>query len=477
MSRKAKKMEKQQMIHKEDGNILQALGVTRSVIRPREEVDIQLREDRIGRYFKKYLNKFVFVEFSDEFMASNKAGHLMKGVPVPLRRKEVKEFAGGKGIDFLVLAENMAWVMGCDPHFKYTKNYCAILSKLYNYKLYEEMMKEGRDAAENGEMDNACIHFRAALCMKYDYLHAMYSYARACRVMYEHSMNEEYIGRFKAEALDWFEILTETHPRFAMGYYYLGYSYLNMGLYGKAKLAWQDYLKFGRNGRDRREITKRLNQIAHPVAIEDGCLKIGAGRYEEGIDILEPYLKSQYKDWWPLHYYLGRGYVQADQISDAVAEFKKVLMINGSHVETMKELLQIYEEQDDRANVKKFSEKIRMIEEAQAEDQAKLVEDTQKENKRIEDEEPEPIPEESRESFDTSELDEFEPESALAAADEAAKAEADASVTEAETTVAPGDADAEEAVADTADTVETEPAEAKEKGLRKAKIRPRSRKQ
>ncbi len=476
MSRKAKKMEKQQMIHKEDGNILQALGVTRSVIRPREEVDIQLREDRIGRYFKKYLNKFVFVEFSDEFMASNKAGHLMKGVPVPLRRKEVKEFAGGKGIDFLVLAENMAWVMGCDPHFKYTKNYCAILSKLYNYKLYEGMMKEGRDAAENGEMDNACIHFRAALCMKYDYLHAMYSYARACRVMYEHSKNEEYIGRFKAEALDWFEILTETHPRFAMGYYYLGYSYLNMGLYGKAKLAWQDYLKFGRNGRDRREITKRLNQIAHPVAIEDGCLKIGAGRYEEGIDILEPYLKSQYKDWWPLHYYLGRGYVQADQISDAVAEFKKVLMINGSHVETMKELLQIYEEQDDRANVKKFSEKIRMIEEAQAEDQAKLVEDTQKENKRIEDEEPEPIPEESRESFDTSELDEFEPESALAAADEAAKAEAEAAVAEAETTVAPGDADAEEAVADTADTVETEPAEAKEKGLRKAKIRPRSRK-
>ena len=191
-----------------------------------------------------------------------------------------------------------------------------------------------------------------------------------------------------------------------------------MGLYGKAKLAWQDYLKFGRNGKDRREITKRLNQIAHPVAIEDGCLKIGAGRYEEGLEILEPYLKSQFKDWWPLHYYLGRGYVQADRISDAVTEFKKVLMINGSHLETMKELLLIYEEQDDRANIKKYSEKIKMIEAAQEEDQAQLVENTQKENKRLEEEEPEPIPEESRESFDTSELDEFEPESALAAADE-----------------------------------------------------------
>ena len=49
----AKKQQQEQMIHKEDGNILQALGVTRTVIRPREEVDIQLREDRIGRYFKK----------------------------------------------------------------------------------------------------------------------------------------------------------------------------------------------------------------------------------------------------------------------------------------------------------------------------------------------------------------------------------------------------------------------------------------
>lgn len=409
MARKKKKEENKPIVKgKEDMSLLQVMGVTRTVVRPREEVDIQLREDRIGRYFRKYLNKFVFVEFSKEFMDRNKAGELMRGVPVPLRKKEVKEFAGGNGIDFLVLAENMAWVMGCDPHFKYTESYCKILRKLYNYKLYEGMMKEGRDFAERGEMDNACIHFRAALCMKYDYMHAMYSYARACRVMYENSRNEEYIGRFKAEALDWFEILTETHPRFAMGYYYLGYSYLNMGLYGKAQLAWQSFLKFGRNGKDRREITKRLNQIAHPVAIEDGCLKIGAGRYEEGIEILEPYLKSQFNNWWPLHYYLGRGYVQADRIPEAVAEFKKVLMTNGSHIETMKELVSIYEMQDDRANVKKYTEKIKLIEDAQEKDHAKLVEATQKENKKLEEQEPEPIAKENRESFDTGAVDEYE---------------------------------------------------------------------
>ena len=88
---------------KEKKSIAQNMGITRTVIRPREECDIQLREDRIGKYFKKYLNKFVFVEFSEDFMKKSKAGDLMRGVPIPLRKKEIKEFAGGEGIDMLVV--------------------------------------------------------------------------------------------------------------------------------------------------------------------------------------------------------------------------------------------------------------------------------------------------------------------------------------------------------------------------------------
>lgn len=48
--------------------ISQNMGITRTVERSWEERDIQLREDRIGRYFKKYLNRFVFAEFSEEFI-------------------------------------------------------------------------------------------------------------------------------------------------------------------------------------------------------------------------------------------------------------------------------------------------------------------------------------------------------------------------------------------------------------------------
>ncbi len=341
--------------------LAQSMGITRTVVRSPEESDIKIREDRIGRYFQKYLKRFVFVEFADEFLAKTKVKDIMKGVPVPLRKEDVKEFAGGAGLKATHIAENMAWVMGSDPKFKYTKQYVAYLSTLFNYKIYEGMLKLGRDAAEKEDYDNACIHFRASLCMQPDYLHGMYSYARVCRSMYLESDDPEYVGRFKAEALDYFELLTETHPRFAQGYYYLGYAYLNMGLYNKTFAAWRGFLKFTRNGKDRREINQRIKQIQDPMRIEEGCNEISAQRFDTGIEILEPYLDTKFKDWWPLHYYLGVGYVHTDRVPMAMARFKTVLGLNPSHLETMEELVKIYEEQKDKENATKYRKKIQLI--------------------------------------------------------------------------------------------------------------------
>lgn len=376
------------MTEQKKKTLAQSMGITRTVIRDPSESDIQLREDRIGRYFKKYLSKFLFDEFSPAFMAQSKAGDLMKGVPIPLRKKDMKAFAGGEGVPMLTIAENMAWVMGCDPHFKHTKDYVAILKKLYNHKLYEGMLKEGRDAAERGAMDDACIHFRAALCMKPDYLHAMYSYARACRAMYLDSHNEEYVGRFKAEALDYFELVTETHPRFAQGYYYLGYAYLNMGLYIKADLTWREFLKFSRNGKDKKEIRKRLEQLQGPLQIEQGYNDVMAGRYSEGLVRLEPFLNSQFNTWWPLYYYLGVAYEMTGKKSEAISSFKKVLTMNASHIETMEELVAIYTQEGDRENRRKYEQKIQLIKKTMEEDQKAFKKEIQEEDRELQEKEP-----------------------------------------------------------------------------------------
>lgn len=347
-------------------------GIKRTVNRTPEEYDIQLREDRIGRYFKKYLSKFIFAEFSKEYMAKGKMEELMDGVPIPLRKSDLETFAGGAGIKGAHLAANMAWVMGIDPHFQYTPTYKNFLYKIFNFKIIEGMLKTGRDAAEREEYEEACIHFRAALCLNPEYLHAMYSYARCCREMYLAGTNEEYIARFKAESFDFFQLTTEAHPRHAQSYYYLGYAYLNKGQYAKAQQTWHRFLSFTKNPKDRKEINERLKQIDEPVKIEEAINEISAGRCAQGVDILEHYLKSDFSNWWPLHYYLGVGYLSMGKRKDAVNAFKRTLEKNGSHLASMEALADIFKESGDNEEEQKYRKKIGLVKENQSEKEAYL---------------------------------------------------------------------------------------------------------
>ncbi|MGI6737453.1 MAG: hypothetical protein ACOX41_09130 [Anaerovoracaceae bacterium] len=223
------------------------------------------------------------------------------------------------------------------------------------------------------------MHFRASLCIFPQYMDAMYSYARVCREMYKQGEDTEYVGRFKAEALDWWELLTKYYPNFAQAYYYLGYAYLNIGLYLKAKLAWQDFIKKSHNSKDKAEIRKRLGQIEDPVRIEAGCNDISTGRWEEGLEILEPYLDSQFREWWPLHYFVGLACARTGRTAEAVSRFKYALSLNPSHLETMEELLTIYRAQNDKENIRKYEEKMKLIRADLREEEAEARRKAQKE--------------------------------------------------------------------------------------------------
>lgn len=325
------------------------------------ETDIRKRNDRVGKYLQSYLNEFVFDEFSDVFLQKSGIKELMKGVPIPLRKSDVEKFQGGNGLKTLHIAENMAWIIGINPKFKYTEHYIAFLLSLYNHKIFQGILKKGRDAAEKEDLDSACVLFRACLCLKPDYLDAMYSYARVCREMYLKGGTEDYVGNLKAESIDYFELLTEIHPDFAQAYYYLGYAYLNLGLYVKAELTWKDFIEKTRNSKDKKEINERLQQLEAPVKIESGCNDVMAGRYEDGISKLEPYVKSQFNTWWPLYYYLGVAYSRVEEKEEAIKCLKEVLKLKPSQIEPMEELVMIYKELGDKDNETKYNKKIDLI--------------------------------------------------------------------------------------------------------------------
>jgi tetratricopeptide (TPR) repeat protein len=314
----------------------------------------------VEKYLKGYAESFVFDAFSEDFIARGKLDFL-RDVPIPLRAEDTEAFRSQESLPIAHIGENMARVMGASPSFPHAKAYVEFLNRHMGKQAASGLVNEAKNAAEREEYDEACIRFRAALCVESQNLAAMYGYARVCRAMYLAGDDNEYIGRFKAEALEYFELTTEAHPRFPPAYYYLGYAYLNMGLYQKAQLAWKHYLEHSTHPKDRREIKERMRQLADPLEIERGYNAVLAGRFVEGLAALEPYLESRYKDWWPLYYYLGVAYISMERRDEAVDMFGRALKLNPSHVESMDELANIYEIDGEPALSEKYRGKAALI--------------------------------------------------------------------------------------------------------------------
>ncbi len=336
------------------------------------EFDIRKRKDRVGRYLKKYLDGFLFTGFDKLFLDHSDIEKIMADVPVPLKKGDESSLSDDKGLPMLDIADNMAFVMGCDPMFRYTDKYTALIKVLYGDAFCRNLCAAGARLAEEGKNDLACIRFRAALCLDEKDPDAMYGYARVCRSMYlEKEGNEdegEYTGRFKAESIEMFELLTLAHPDFDMGHYYLGYAYINLGMYKKAEIAWTDFLHLSENGEAKKEIRERMVQLRDPVVIEDGCNMISTGRYEEGLAVLEEYKDSGYSKWWPLHYYMGIGYSMTGHPEEAEAAFKRVLRLNASHLDTMRELVELYKATGNDEGRHKYEEKIKLVKQGMMEE-------------------------------------------------------------------------------------------------------------
>ncbi|MDR0357215.1 MAG: tetratricopeptide repeat protein [Clostridiales Family XIII bacterium] len=329
--------------------------------RPASERELAKRPDRIRPYLIGYMDEFIFDEFSESYLKTSKLDDLMSGVPVPLRKEDLEGFRDEKGLSVSLIGENMARVMGIDPKFRFAEAYMAFLTRFLGKRAPEALVRKAKNAADGEDFDAACICFRAALVMRPDDLAAMYGYARVCRAMYNKSNDAEYIGNFKAESLDYLESLTELHPRFGQGWYYLGYMYLNLGLYTKAYLAWESFLPHSRVAKDRREVRRRMEQIRTPMEIERGYNAVLSSRWEEGIRILVPFRESVYKDWWPLWYYLGEAYLNTGCIEAAEEAFLEVLKLNGTHTETMEELISLYDAEGRADMAKKYRDKIALI--------------------------------------------------------------------------------------------------------------------
>ena len=376
-------------------------------------------KDRIGQYLRPRLEEVVFDELSEAYLERSGLADILTGVPVPLKKNEL-----GK-ISTLTIAKCMAFVIGCDPEFKYKENYLAYIKRMFEVRFANALIAEGVEtAATKKSYDYACILFRAAMQIEPDNAGAYYCYGRACRDAYglaaenlESSEEvEELVGRFKAEALEAFEVATLKDPKLADAYYFLGYAYLNMGLYIKAKLTWEEYMRLTEAAPDssleaaemaagslstnsdteifaekdetlenssknpptnnpaagnsayaenlkevREEIAERLAALEKPVEIEKGYNLVISGRYEEGIQALSPFKEGEFASWWPLWFYMGTAYGELGETDEAIACFTEVLKYAPSNIESMEELVKLYEKTGNAEKAEKYTKKIGIV--------------------------------------------------------------------------------------------------------------------
>ena len=335
----------------------------------------EYQDDRISKYLGTRNHDMMFAELSSDYLSRIGAADILLGVPVPIRG--TLEGANGGETDAREIVIDMAKIIGGDPSFVYAERYIDFIGLAAGDRAGSMLLAEGAKAADEGEFEDACMLIRAALRIEPKSREALYLYARVCKECQALATeDEERAARFKAEALESFEILTIEHPEFAMGYYFLGYEYLNLGLYLKTKLTWQDFLKYS-SGTEletsemdddvlaelRDEISARLDELDAPVRIEEGCNKIMSGDYQGGKNILEEFRDGRYKDWWPLWHYLGSAEVALGHSDKAEECFKRVLKLSPSNTDAMEELAAIYALKGDEESAAKYRNKIRIVRE------------------------------------------------------------------------------------------------------------------
>ena len=321
-----------------------------------ENKETQQLQDRIGEYLVPHLDQFLFDELSENYLAKAEIADILTGVPVPIRKTALS------GLSTVALAQNMAFIIGYDINFKYRDNYVAYIIRTFTKDFAKPLINEGIEAAAKSDFDYACICFRGALLIDPDSSDALYCYGRACKDSYETGEGEEYVGRYKAESLEAFEKLTIKSPDFDMGFYFLGYGYLNMGLYVKAKLTWETFLTLTRDKERKEEVQGWLDKLVEPVRIEEGYNDVLAGRLDEGIEILSSYRDDErFNTWWPLWYYLGVAYGQLGESEEAEQCYLRVLKLSPSNLQVMEALEELYRNSGNEQLAEKYHKKMEVV--------------------------------------------------------------------------------------------------------------------
>ena len=106
-------------------------------------------QDRVGEYLIPKTDEYLFDELSDAYLEKAGITDILTGVPIPINKGEMT------GLSTLVIAKNMAFIIGCDINFKYRDNYVAYITRTFSKDFAKPLISEGVNLASNKDYETA----------------------------------------------------------------------------------------------------------------------------------------------------------------------------------------------------------------------------------------------------------------------------------------------------------------------------------
>lgn len=292
----------------------------------------------IERHLKDQFNRIVFIELKKEALLDEKYEYI-KEIPIPILVKELVTSDNqleSNDISLASMARGMIYVIGIDSEFNHKDTYKRFLYD-FDDKIEDYIGYNGVKAAENKELIDAIIAFKALITINEENINGLYNYGKGCQDIVADMEDTEKIKAFERESLEAFEVLVEKFPDFAPAYYYLGFHYANQKLFKKASIVWGKCLELEIDDEKKSELILQIERIKDQVQYEEGYTYILNNQPKQGLDKLLP-LTEKYSDWWNLLFFIGLAFRQQQNYQEAIEFFKKIIVIKPTQVDTYNEL-------------------------------------------------------------------------------------------------------------------------------------------
>ena len=296
---------------------------------------------QIEKYIKEQVERIVFIELKEDAPLIKERFDYLQGIPIPILVKDLSQHIEEVGenaeqIPMDEMIRGMIYIMGLDHQFRFNAIYQKFLYE-YDPKMEDFISYEGLKLAEQGDLNDALIFFKALVFMNEDNITGLLNYGRCCQDLGAKFEDPEIQKDYTRVAITAFEILTEKYPDFALAYYFLGFHYINGRLFKKAQITWEESLKLGLDEEKEKEIMVQLTNLKEPIQYEEGYTLILNNRAKEGLEKLLP-LEETLKDRWNLLFFIALGYRQLGKFQEAIEYLDRIIKLNPSQPDTYNEL-------------------------------------------------------------------------------------------------------------------------------------------